>query len=226
MIASASTWGNAAAIPQQPWSDLDTTARNRKQRAQNNRGQGPPNVHTNGIHNQTGLKVIHTETSRSCERLGCCRRGTSVPIDMESDVPRDLLVRGWRKPGGPPSRLGAWLQVVRRLGGRFNLGLPVPVGDEQSCQCRSSMIRAGPTPSQVEGARRLQVLVGSCGVLGADVLPKTADSAELGSESSGLRLPFRVRALASARAHQTPLPPPRRLVVCTVHMSRCTSATT
>jgi hypothetical protein len=98
---------------------------------------------------------------------------------MESDVPRDSDLRGWRKPGGPR----AWLQVVRRLGGRFNLGLPVPAGDEKSCQCRSSMIRAGPTPShwQVEGARRLQGFVGSC-VMGADVLPKTADSEELGSD--------------------------------------------
>ena len=73
----------------------------------------------------------------------------------------------------------------------------MPVGDEKSCQCRSSMIRAGPTPSQVEGARRLQGFVGSCvTVMGADVLPKTADSEELGSEYSGLRLPFRVTALA------------------------------
>jgi hypothetical protein len=167
MIASAGTRGDAAAIiwprclssPGPTWTRPPGTE-NKRLKIIGGKVR-TPNVHKNVIHNQTGLKVIYTETSRSCERLGCCRRGTSVPIDMESDVPRDLSslrLRGWREPGGPR----AWLQLVRRLGGRFNLGLPVPVRDEQSCQCRSSMIRAGPTPSQVEGARRLQVLVGSC----------------------------------------------------------------
>jgi hypothetical protein len=35
------------------------------------------------------------------------------------------------------------------------------MGDEKSC--RSSVTRAGPTPGQVGGARRLHVLVRSCG---------------------------------------------------------------